>query len=162
MKPLVSRAVAFALGLGLFATTALAQVSPGPVTPSNVPLATAVITLTAQGAATVNSSDQSNLYDAGVRCTFNQTAHTGTPSSTLAIQFKDVATGTYQSLATSGAITADSTPTTVVVYPGMQTASLPTGMVAHGGAVGRVWRAQVVVAGTTPGVTAKVGCELLK
>jgi hypothetical protein len=140
--------------------TAEAQqnVQQGPI---NSPLG-AVITNAARGASTFNSANQNNLYARGAICTFNQASHGGSPSTTFAIQMYDQASNTYQSLVTSGAITADTTPTSIIVYPGIQTATLPTGMVAFSGKLTRVWRVSETIGGTaTPTVTGTVGCELL-
>ena len=159
MRKLYLLAAATALSIGL-AFGALAQVPPGPINLPNTPLGT-LITLTSANAGTTASAQQNNLYMKGALCTFNQSAHTNSPSSTFTIQMYDQSSNSYQSLVTSGAITADATPTTIVVYPGIQTSSLPTGMVALNGRLTRKWRVSTTVGGTTPVVTATIGCELL-
>jgi hypothetical protein len=123
----------------------------------------ALITNSARGAGTVTSSQQDNLAFNGVVCTYAQSAHGGTSSTTFAIQAFDAATNSYFTLVTSGAITADATPTPIAVYPGMQTASLPAGMVAIGAHLPRKWRLSQTVGGTgTPTVTGQIGCNLLR
>lgn len=148
-----------AIALAFARTPAFAQV-PSPTEPVNSPLG-AIITNTARGAATVNSAAQNNLYYRGAVCTYNQTAHGGTSSVTFSIQMYDRASNSYQSLVTSGAITADATPTTIAVYPGIA-ASGPTGYVGFNGHLTRQWRVTETVGGTgTPTVTGTVGCELI-
>lgn len=117
----------------------------------------AVITNTAQAAGTVTSGDLTNFAGRGVYCVFNQASHTGTPSSTFSIQFKDSASGAYITVLTSAAITADTTPTTLLVYPGAPA----TANVSGNSPVTRTWRVSETVAGTTPGVTGTVGCHVL-
>src|SRR4051812_22207701 len=60
-------------------------------------------TLTAQGAATLTTADQSGFNVSRVVCVFNQSAHTGTPSTTVTIQNKDAASGLYYTVLTSAA-----------------------------------------------------------
>jgi hypothetical protein len=96
-------------------------------------------------------------------CTFNQTASSGTPSTTFSIQGYDAASNTYQSLVTSAAITTNNTPTKLVVYPGSVATAVPTGMVIAGLHLPRFWRVQQVIAGTGgPAITGTIGCDLLK
>lgn len=146
-------------GALLFASVAFAQV-PSITGPYNVDLG-ALITNTAQGAATVNSAAQTNLVYHGVVCTFNQSSHTGTPSTTFAVQGYDKASNSWLTLGTSGAITADATPTDVVVYPGAVATAVPTGMIIVGLHLPRQWRITETVAGTTPVVNGTVGCNYL-
>jgi hypothetical protein len=136
-----------------------AQVPPGPVNLANSPLGN-LITLTAQAAGTVNGAQQNNLYDRGATCTFTMTSHTGTPSTTFGIQFYDRGANAYQTAVVSGAVVADNTPTTVMMYPGVATSG-PTGYVGFSGRLTRLWRPTVIVAGTSPVVTGVVSCELL-
>lgn len=131
---------------------------PGPY---NVDLG-ALITNTARAPATVTSTQQDNLAYNGAECTFNQSAASGSSSTTFGIQMYDSASNTYQSLVTSGAITANATPTTIVVYPGVQTSSLPTGMVALSMKLPRKWRVTQTNAGANTTTTGTIGCNLLK
>lgn len=136
--------------------------TPGPYfrTSGNVDLG-AVLSSSAQGAATVTSAQFINGDGSGVVCTFNQGAKTNTPSSTFSIQQYDAASDSYFTLVTSGAITANATPTPIAVYPGSQTASLPSGMVAIGVKLPRIWRVSVTVAGSSPTISYTVGCNML-
>lgn len=140
------RLAAFLFGLGV-ALPAFAQVS------------NPVLILTAQAAGTVNSGAQTSLSGSGksVTCVFNQTSHTGTPSSTVAIQARDPSgSGLYYTLITSTAITADATPTAVAAGKGLST----TANVSTSLPIGTAWRVSITVAGTTPVVTGAVGCFL--
>ncbi len=116
----------------------------------------AQITMTTLGAGTVNSADQKNLSGGSVTCVFTQTAHTGSPSSTMSIQGKDPGgSGLYYTLITSAAISSDNAPTAVAAGKGVQavtnvSSSLP---------VPTAWRAAITVAGSaTPIITGTVGC----
>lgn len=154
-------AVAAAIALSaLGALPALAQADFNTI-PRNQDLG-ALITNAARGASTVNSPAQTNQLFAGVACVFNMASHTGTPSTTFSIQMQDKASQAWVTLGTSGAITVDATPTVLVVYPAIQTATLPTNTVGFGLPVGRVWRVQQIVAGTTPGVTGTLGCNMIR
>jgi len=155
----------FAAGLiadrQLAPTRAHAQPVPSFVGPYNIDLTTPLITFAA-ASGTVNSAVQANIDQSGVLCVFDQTAHTGSPSSTLAIQGYDTATNSWFSYVTSGAITADATPTPVLMYPGAVATTVPTGLVLAGLPVPRKWRAQVVSTVGGSGITASVGCNVLK
>jgi hypothetical protein len=159
-KGALSRVLPTALGLIALTGAALAQV-PSSVPPYNTDLG-ALITNTLRVPATTNTADQTNSQWTGVICTFNMSASSGSPSSTIAIQMKDSASASYQTLATSGAITALSTPTSVVVGSGIQTSSLPSGMVALNMRLPRLWRVQQVISGAGTAVTGTVGCNMLK
>jgi hypothetical protein len=155
------RLLGCAIAAALASTAAFAQV-PTSSPPYNIDLG-AVLTNTARGASTVNSSTLTNLDKHGVVCTYNQTAHGGSPSTTFGIQVFDAASNTWQSLATSGAITADATPTSVVVYPGAVATAVPTGMVLSGLPLTRSWRVTETVGGTaTPTVTGTIGCNYIR
>lgn len=152
-------AAALLVGSCAFALAAPPPAGPTPMAP-NVELPT-LITNAAVAASTVNSAQQVNLYYRGISCTLNMSAHTGTPSTTMVIQGFDPASAAYYTIATSAAITADATPTQLVVYPAIQTASLPTNMTGFGLHLPRRWRVQNVVAGTTPVVTSTTACAYL-
>lgn len=115
----------------------------------------AILTLTAQAAGTVNSADQTNFSGSAVSCVFNQSTHTGTPSTTFSIQYKDTASGLYVTVLTSAAITADATPTILSVGANSATANVSD--TRH---LVRTWRVSATVGGTTPAVTATVGCSV--
>jgi hypothetical protein len=119
-----------------------------------------IATFAAQVAGTVNSADQF-LYGNGVICKYNQTARSGTSSTTFAIQAKDAASGTYTSYLTSGAVTTNA-ESTLVIAPGIQTSSLPSNVAALNFVLPRVWRVQTVIGGTGgPAVTGTIGCSVV-
>lgn len=160
MKRYISLAAGLLAAAFLLTGPALAQV-PSISGPYNAPLSK-VITLTAQGAGTVNGALSVNLASRGIMCVFNQSAHTGTPSTTFFLQAYDPVSNAYETLATSSAVTADSTPSALIVYPGIQTSSLSTGSTGFGVPVPRQYRVSATVAGTSPVVTATVSCGLLR
>lgn len=153
---------AFAAVLFLFGGSAFAQV-PSVPGPYNNNLG-ALVTNTLAQAGTVYSAQQTNLAGNGVVCTFDQTAHSGTPQTTFFIQQYDAASASYFTLVTSGTITADNTPTAIEVYPGVQTATLPSPMVAVGLKLPRTYRVgqTIVNGGGGAATTGTIGCNLLK
>lgn len=117
----------------------------------------ALITLTAQGAGTVNSLDQVNVGSRGVRATVDITAKTGTIDVTVNIQRKDVASGKYVTLLASASLTGTGT-TTYTVHPNASVAA----NVSINDFLGEIWRVQVVNgAGSSPSTTATIGACLL-
>jgi hypothetical protein len=117
----------------------------------------AILTLTAQAAGTVTSADQTNVNGRGLACTFNQSAHTGTPSTTFSIQYKDTASASYVTLLTSAAIANDATPTALFLAAGANVAnSSDVRPLPH------IWRVSATVGGSTPVVTATVGCSVIR
>lgn len=146
---------------------AAAQVPSLPPPPYNLDLSVVgastvpLIKNTVQGPATVNSPAQNNLANVGVACTINDTVHSGSPSTTIAIQFFDAASATWSTLATSAAVTAISTPDTIVMHAGAPTVT--TGTVQSTSLhLPRVWRVQEVVSGANTAITGTVGCNVLK
>jgi hypothetical protein len=142
---LVATALAALLAL---ACAADAQTSPPGI----------VLSLTAAGAGTATSANQVNLAPApaNLRCTFNQSAHTGTPSTTFSVVALDEASGNPYTLLTSAAITADATPSPLYVGPGLPN----TTNVSAGVPVPASWRVTATVGGTTPAVTGTVHCRV--
>lgn len=158
-----------ALALLLASPLAIAQVPSLPNSPYNVPMsslavstpiANKVLTLTASS-GTVNSGILNNIAYKGVICTFNQASHVNTPSSLLSIRYYDSASATEQQLVVSGAITADATPTSVMVYPGASLTTTPTGMVLEAIKLPRYFKVRVVTTGAAATTTGTVGCDLL-
>lgn len=150
--------------VGLLAVTLAAPVraqTPSIPGPYNVDLG-AVITNAARVPGTVTTAPQTNLAYNGVVCTFNQTGASGTPSTTFSIQQYDSATATWTTLVTSGAITSNGAATPIVVYPGIQTTSLPAGMVALSMKLPRTYRVSQTITGANTTSTSKIGCNLLK
>lgn len=72
--------------------------------------------------ATTNSADLSNAHGTGVNVVLDVSASSGSPSITLKIQGKDVVSGKYYDILSSGAVTAVST-TVLKVYPGLTAAA---------------------------------------
>ncbi len=97
MKDSLTRLVAYVLFLAFSALPALAASPSGSfivlhgvnpsVTTGGVPTIPS-LALTAQAAATVTSSDFTLGNGVALVCTFEQTSHTGSPSSTFSIQGK--------------------------------------------------------------------------
>ena len=123
----------------------------------------AVLTNTARVPGTYNSVQESNTSYVGVICTWNQTAASGSPSTTIAIQGYDSASATYQQLGTTGALTATGTPTSIAVSPGIATSGvLPNSGVTVQMHLPRFWRLQEVITGANTTSTGTVGCGYLK
>lgn len=114
-----------------------------------------ILTLTAAGAGTTNSADQSGYNASRVSCVFRQSASGGTPSTTFAIQGKDSVSGQYYTILTSAAITGNSV-NPIYVGAGLAT----TANVSAAVPISRFWRVTATVAGTSPVVTATVGCSI--
>lgn len=159
---LLSSCVAAALAGIMFSSPLLqAQVPALPGPPYNTELG-AVITNSARTPGTVTTNKLTNLANVGIECTFDQTAASGTPSTTFSIQFYDSASNTYQSMVTSGAITSSNTPTTIWVGKGEQTASLPSGMVSVGLPLPLYFRVSQTITGANTTSTGTIGCNTLK
>lgn len=160
MKRLIGLGIAAVLAFAAFASPAFAQSSGqvqvvGPLTRD----LGAVQTFTAQGAATVNSADQSGFNVSRVVCVFRQSTFTGTPSVTFKIQNKDAKSGQYYDLITSSAITTSTSPSAISAGAGLTTAA----NVSNGNLpIAAKWRTSTVFAtGTgTPLVTGTVGCSV--
>ena len=116
-----------------------------------------LITLAAQGAGTLNSADQDSplrkdgYSPLGVKVVIDITAVGGAPTATFKIQGKDPLSGKYFDILTSAALAAAGT-TVLTVYPGVAAAA----NVSANDVMPRIWRVNLVVAGTTPSVTATV------
>lgn len=117
-----------------------------------------IITLTAQAAATVLSSDQTNLRGRGVNVVVDLTTMT-TATVTTTIQGKDAASGKYYDLLAGAAKTSTAT-TLMTVYPGATAAA----NVAVAQPLPAVWRVKVVVADNsgTAAVTGTVGVSVIQ
>ncbi len=153
----LSAVVALAAAAAFFAAPA-AQAQPSGAFQAITPLSRdtgTLVTLTAQGAGTVNSADQSGFNVSRVTCVFRETVSGGTPSSTFTIQGKDSATGQYYTILTSAAITSNSV-NAIFAGAGVSTAA----NVSAGLPIPRTWRVSTTVGGTTPAVTATIGCSV--
>jgi hypothetical protein len=114
-------------------------------------------TMTAQGAATITSADQSGFNVTRIICVFNQASHTGSPSSTFKIQNKDAASGNYYDLVTSSAITSDATATPLAAGGDITTSA----NLAAGIPIAAKWRVSATIGGSsTPVVTGTIGCSV--
>lgn len=135
-----------------------AQTPALPPQPYNTELG-AVITNGARAPSTVTTAKLTNLAYNGVECTFNQTAVSGSSSTTFGIQMYDSASNTYQTLLTSAATTtAINTPSTITIYPGI-TAAANVSLSAH---LPLYWRVTQTNAGANTTTTGTIGCNLLK
>lgn len=117
------------------------------------------------GGTTTNSATQTNPDKTGLWCVANQSAISGSPSWTFAIQGFDAATQSWTTLATSPTITTDTTPINygIMIHPGLIAADVPSNVTGKSLHLPRVWRVQQVIAGSvTTATTSKVGCNLLK
>jgi hypothetical protein len=145
------RALAAVLALAALAAPATAQQFANSNT-------AALVTLTAAGAGTTNSADQTNFYGKGVQLGVNISAKSGTISVVVNILGKDTASGQYYTLCSTAALTATGF-TLLTLYPGTTAATnadcnAPLPM---------TWAAQVVSGtGTTPSVTLTVGASVIE
>lgn len=119
---------------------------------SNTDSNTAVGTLTAQGAGTVNTSDFINVNGRGVIIGINTTVDSA-GAYVVNIQGKDIPSGTYYTLASSASITAAGF-VALQMYPGLTaTANI------FNAPLPRTWRIQAVV--TTGPITATIGASVI-
>ena len=135
-------------------------VIPGGNTQTIYPLTRdtgALIKFASSGAGVVNSADQVGYNVSRVICVMNQSQHSGTPSTTFNLQNKDIASGMYYGVATSGAVVNDNTPSYIALGSdinstgGAQVANLP---------VASRWRVVATVGGSTPSVIGTIGCSI--
>lgn len=114
--------------------------------------------VTLSGASTgSNSADEINATGRGLKCLVNITAITGTsPTLTVSIDYKDTASNTYTHLLTSAALNAVGA-TMLTLYPGLTAAA---NTVADD-VLPRTWRISDTIGGTSPAVTATIGCSVL-
>lgn len=114
-------------------------------------------TFTAQGAATVVSDDQTNLYGNAVQVVVDLTTMT-TATVTTTIQGKDAASGKYYTLLAGAAKTSTGT-TLMTVGPGTTAA---TNVVANL-PLPKVWRVSTVIANNsgTAAVTGTIGASVI-
>jgi len=116
-----------------------------------------VLTLTAQGAATVPSADQLNPAGSGIKLVIDITAISGTtPTLTVTLQGKDTTSGKYYTILASAALNAVGT-TVLTVFPSATAAA----NVAANDMLPRTWRVSAVVGGTGPSVTATIGASVV-
>jgi hypothetical protein len=116
-----------------------------------------VLTLTA-ATANANGSDFESRDCKGAHFFINVSAVSGTnPTTTITVEGKDVASGTYYTILASAAL-AGVTTGTLKVYPGMTAAA---NLVASD-VLPATFRVRFTVGGSaTPTITATVGCSLI-
>lgn len=157
----LSRIAILALVGAFAATAALAQV-PSTQPPYNTDMG-AVLTNTLRTAGSAQSTQQTNLANLGIVCTYLQTAVSGTPSVIFSIQGFDAATNSYLTYASTAAITGTTVPGAIMVYPGSVATSVPTGMVVAGLHLPLKWRLSQTIGGTSgPASTGSIGCNYLR
>lgn len=115
----------------------------------------AIVTLTAQGAGTVNSADLSGFNVTRAICVLRVNSQSGTPSSTFSFQNKDAVSGQYYTTLTSAAVTTVST--NAISFGADLT---PAANTVGSFPVARTWRVSITVGGTTPSITGTIGCSL--
>lgn len=113
-----------------------------------------LLTLTAQGAGTVNSPSSVNPWGRGVTIGINTTVDAA-GSYLVNIQGLDVASGTFYTIASTAAIAAVGFQT-LTVYPGITA----TANVSVNAPLPRTWRVQAVV--TTGPISATVGASVMQ
>lgn len=117
----------------------------------------ATLATLAAASAGASIADQLNGNGRGVQIGINITAITGTtPSLTVTVQGKDVASGVYYTLLASAALTATGF-TLLTVYPAAPT----TANVSSPQVLPRTWRVTYAIAGTIPAVTATIGASVI-
>ena len=114
-----------------------------------------LISVSAQGAGTLNSADQNNIHGRGLKVVIDITV-TGTLSMTVAIQGKDPISGKYYTMLISAALTSVAT-TVLTLFPG---ATASANVVAND-QLPTIWRVQAVVGGGAPNATFTIAASLL-
>jgi 4-amino-4-deoxy-L-arabinose transferase-like glycosyltransferase len=162
---MLNKLVAFAMAALCLVLPAAAQVPQGqPVYETRQELP-GVLASVLRAPGTYNSADMLLSGARGIICTFNQTANVPTPSTTVALQFKDpTIASTYYTVATTAAVTTTNatvgtTQAGIIAYPGFS-GTPPTGFVGVNIAVPLRARIQMVIAGTGSS-TAQVGCTTI-
>lgn len=118
----------------------------------------ALVSLSAAGAGTTDSADQTNYYGKGAVVGINIAAKSGTIAVTVTIQGKDFASGQYYTVCQSASLTSTGF-TSLTAYPGIAT----TANVACSAPLPLTWRVEVVSGtGSTPSVTMSVGASVIE
>lgn len=165
------KAKVFALALLFVPLAALAQVPSIPPAPYNVPQTNPsaatpqvnkVFTDVLVGPGTYDSNIINNLAYNGVVCTYNRTTTSGSMSTALSILAYDSASGAFVSWLTTSTTQALTATLQAMIYPGIQTSSLPAGMVAINLKLPRFFKVRLVNTGASMNETSTVGCDLLK
>ena len=145
-----------ALSVGLTSSLPAGTNSLGTIAniPSNIDLPVLTLSGSSIGGAT---GDLVNTNGRGMKWVIDITAITGTtPSLTVTLQGKDIASGKYYNILVSAVFVAVST-TILEIYPGIaSTANLTSGTTLP-----RTYRILYAIAGVTPSVTATVGASII-
>jgi hypothetical protein len=104
---------------------------------------------------TQTQADQFNHGSRGLRVVLDMTESASSPSVTVTIDVKDLASGKYVTLLSGAAVTGNTT-NVYTVYPGVT----ETGNVDASAVLGSVWRIKVTANNANTG-TYSVGYELL-
>lgn len=121
--------------------------------------ATSQVVLASAARTTDQSVDITNYGCRGIIVTLDVTALSDSPSIVLRIRHKDPASGTYETLLESAAVTTQPVRHTYVVYPGIAAAASDVTAVA-GFVVGKDINIQVDHANANS-ITYSVGCSLV-
>lgn len=119
-----------------------------------------IIFPSAVNTATVNSADQQNSENRGVRLFLNISAASGTsPTLEVKLQMKDNLSGTYIDLPGSAFAQKITTgASSLTIYPGIaETANETVSDIFT-----RTWRVVATIGGTTPSFTFSLGATLMQ
>ena len=170
---------AAALAVAALATPAMLKVAkaqtPSNPAPYNVDLGALITNADRQTNATaVTTAAQANTNWRGVVCVNVPTASSGSTSTTWKIQGYDAAGAAYYDMLTSAAMVLGpqgsqsllNTAYTLMVYPGIQTSSLPANMSAISLHLPRTWRISQTIAtsggsAANSAQTSRIGCNYL-
>jgi hypothetical protein len=119
----------------------------------NTDATASLLTLTAQGAGTVNSATQINTNGRGVAIGINTTVDAA-GAYVVNLQAQDVVSGTWYTIASSASIAATGFAT-LTLYPGITVAA----NTAVSAPLTPTWRVQAVV--TTGPITATIGAAVI-
>lgn len=149
-------------GLGLAAVLAIAFFpAPARTQQQDNLTGVATITNTARVPGTVTQIGTRATTAKGVFCTFYQSAEVGSPSSVVSVEAEDSASGQWQALGSSSAVSiASGTNASILVYPGAVATSVPTGLTVVGLHIPAIWRLKQVITGGTSS-TGSANCDLL-
>jgi hypothetical protein len=127
----------------------------GQAVPPNVDTG-ALVTLAAQGAGTVISTDQANHCGRGVVVVVSLTTMTSA-TVVVHVQGKDMASGSYYDILVSASL-ASTGVTVLTVYPGAAT----TANVSSPQPLPATWRVSAVVTGASAAATGTIGASVIQ
>jgi hypothetical protein len=114
-----------------------------------------VLNLTAQAAGTLKYIGENQRWR-GIKVYINQSAHSGTPSTTVTIYGKDNA-GNRKSILASAAITTTDGLTVLTIYPAIAVAA----NASANDVLPYNFDVEAVVGGTSPSVTMQISATLI-